>query len=128
MRASEDPYIQSHYGEFFVGLESIRLLAANAAAVFDAAWSQGDSLDAQGRGHVAVTVATAKVASTRVGLELTSRLFETTGARATHGALRLDRFWRNARVHTLHDPIDYKLRDLGRHALTGEFPTPTSYS
>lgn len=40
----------------------------------------------------------------------------------------LDRFWRNARVHTLHDPIDYKLRDLGRHALTGEFPVPSSYA
>ena len=40
----------------------------------------------------------------------------------------LDRFWRNVRTHTLHDPIDYKLRDLGRHALTGAFPEPTSYS
>lgn len=40
----------------------------------------------------------------------------------------LARFWRNARVHTLHDPIDYKLRDLGRHALTGEFPVPSSYA
>ena len=128
VRASEDPYIQSHYGEFFVGLESIRLLAANAAAVFDAAWSQGDSLDAQGRGHVAVTVATAKVASTRVGLELTSRLFETTGARATHGALRLDRFWRNLRTQTLHDPVDYKLQELGDWALHGKAPSPSFYS
>jgi hypothetical protein len=23
--------------------------------------------------------------------------------------------WRNARVHTLHDPVDYKLRGMGRH-------------
>ncbi len=127
-RASEDPYIQSHYGEFFVGLESVRLLAAHAAAAFDAAWNQGDALDAEGRGRVAVAVATAKVASTRVGLDVTSRLFETTGARATHGALRLDRFWRNLRTQTLHDPVDYKLQELGDWALHGTVPSPSFYS
>ncbi len=127
-RASEDPYIQSHYGEFFVGLESVRLLAAQAAAAFDAAWNQGDALDAEARGRVAVAVATAKVASTRVGLDVTSRLFETTGARATHGALRLDRFWRNLRTQTLHDPVDYKLQELGDWALHGTVPSPSFYS
>ena len=40
----------------------------------------------------------------------------------------LDRFWRNARVHTLHDPVDVKLRDIGRHALSGQVPEPGSYS
>ncbi len=127
-RASEDPYIQSHYGEFFVGLESVRLLAAQAAAAFDAAWNQGDALDAEGRGRVAVAVATAKVASTRVGLDVTSRLFETSGARATQGALRLDRFWRNLRTQTLHDPVDYKLQELGDWALHGTVPSPSFYS
>lgn len=127
-RASEDPYIQAHYGEFFVGLESVRLLAAHAAATFDVAWGQGDALTAEGRGRVAVAVATAKVASTRVGLDVTSRLFETTGARTTHGALRLDRFWRNLRTQTLHDPVDYKLQELGDWALHGKVPAPSFYS
>ncbi len=126
--AGEDPYIQRHYGEFFVGLESVRLLAAHAAAAFDTAWNQGDALDAEGRGRVAVAVATAKVAATRVGLDVSSRLFETTGARATHGALRLDRFWRNLRTQTLHDPVDYKLQELGDWALHGKVPTPSFYS
>jgi alkylation response protein AidB-like acyl-CoA dehydrogenase len=127
-RASKDSYTLAHYGEFHVGLESVRLLVQHAAAEFDRAWHQGESLDAAGRGRVAVAVATAKVASTRTGLEVTSRLFETTGARATHGALRLDRFWRNLRVQTLHDPVDYKLRELGDWALNGEAPTPSFYS
>ncbi|MDP0941129.1 monooxygenase, partial [Klebsiella quasipneumoniae] len=60
--------------------------------------------------------------------EVSSQLFELTGARATSARYGLDRFWRNARVHTLHDPVDYKLRDLGRHALSGEWPEPTAYS
>jgi len=127
-RASEDPYTLAHYGEFFVGLESVRLLARQAATRFDEAWVQGPTLTARARGHVGVAIATAKVAATRVGLDLTSRMFETTGARATHGALALDRFWRNLRTQTLHDPVDYKLHELGDWALNGTLPEPSFYS
>ncbi len=127
-RASKDPYVLSHYGEFYVGLESVRLLTKQGAAFFDEAWSRGEALDAAARGKVAVATAAAKVASTRVGLDLASRLFETTGARATHGALRLDRFWRNLRTQTLHDPVDYKLQELGDWALNGDAPAPSFYS
>lgn len=126
--AAEDPFTLRHYGEFHVGIESVRLLAAQAAAFFDQAWNQGDALDAAGRGRVAVAVATAKVAATRVGLDVSARLFETTGARAVHGALRFDRFWRNLRTQTLHDPVDYKLQELGDWALNGRIPEPSFYS
>lgn len=127
-RASQDPYTRAHYGEFFVGLESVRLLAQRAATAFDQAWAQGAALTARERGHVAVAVATAKVAATRVGLDVSSRMFETTGARATHGALALDRYWRNLRTQTLHDPVDYKLQELGDWALNGVLPEPSFYS
>jgi alkylation response protein AidB-like acyl-CoA dehydrogenase len=68
------------------------------------------------------------VLSHRAGLEVSSQLFELTGARSTSQRFGLDRFWRNARVHTLHDPVDVKLRDLGRHALLDLPPEPGSYS
>lgn len=127
-QASQDPHTLVHYGEFHVGLESVRLLIQEAVRRFELAWQQGEALDAEGRGQVALAVATAKVAASRTGLEVTSRLFETTGARATHGALRLDRYWRNLRVQTLHDPVDYKLQDLGQWLLNGELPVPSFYS
>ena len=34
----------------------------------------------------------------------------------------IDRFWRNIRTHTLHDPIEYKIRDLGNWALNDQLP------
>jgi len=70
----------------------------------------------------------AKALAHRAATEVSSQFFELTGARTTSEKLGLDRFWRNARVHTLHDPIDYKLRDLGRHLISGRLPDPTSYS
>ena len=127
-RVSEDPYVLSHYGEFWVGLESVRLLTERANRLLDEAWAKEHQLSAEGRGHLAVAIATAKVAATRSGLELTSRLFEVTGARSTHAALRLDRHWRNLRTQSLHDPVDYKLHELGDWALNAALPTPSFYS
>ena len=126
--AAADPYVLAHYGEFWVGLETARTLADHAAAAFDAAWAQAEQLSAAERGQVAAATTTAKVAATRVGLDLTSRIFEVTGARATTAARRLDRYWRNLRVHTLHDPLDYKLRELGDWVLNEQPPKPSFYS
>jgi alkylation response protein AidB-like acyl-CoA dehydrogenase len=127
-QASKDPHTLRHYGEFFIGLESVRLLLQQATTLFDEAWARGPALDEQTRGRVAIAIAAAKVAATRVGLELSSDLFDVAGARATHGALRLDRFWRNLRTQTLHDPVDYKLQELGDWAVNDELPEPSFYS
>ncbi|GKS90949.1 acyl-CoA dehydrogenase family protein [Acidovorax sp. SUPP2539] len=126
--ANEDPYVLAHYGDFWLALEGARSLLDGAAAAFDQAWLRGDALDEHERGQVAVAVAAAKVASTRASLEVAHRMFEVTGARATTAALRLDRYWRNLRVHTLHDPVDYKVRELGDWALNARLPVPSFYS
>jgi alkylation response protein AidB-like acyl-CoA dehydrogenase len=55
-------------------------------------------------------------------------MFDVMGARATTAAARFDRYWRNLRTHTLHDPVDYKFRELGDYALNERLPTPSFYS
>ena len=75
-----------------------------------------------------IAISEAKVLAHRAAMDVSTQVFELTGARSTSQKLGLDRFWRNARVHTLHDPVDYKLRDIGRHALDGKLPDPSSYS
>jgi len=125
---SQDPYILAHYGEFWVGLEAARALTNQAAEKLDTAWDKGLALTEEDRGLLATSISTAKVMATRTGLDITSRMFEVAGSRATHAGLRLDRHWRNLRTHTLHDPLDYKIKELGEWALTGSFPNPTFYS
>ena len=56
------------------------------------------------------------------------RIFDVMGARSTTAKLRLDRFFRNARTHTLHDPVDYKIKELGEWELSGKLPVPSFYS
>ncbi len=124
----QDPYVLNHYGDFWVGLESARLLIERAGEALDRAWAKGSALTSDERGQVAVAIATAKVAASRNGLEVCSKVFEVTGARSTHASVALDRHWRNLRTQSLHDPLDYKLHELGDWALNGTLPIPTFYS
>ena len=55
-------------------------------------------------------------------------MFETMVARATASRYGFDRFWRNVRVHSLHDPLDYKVRDIGQWLTRGVPPTPSLYA
>jgi alkylation response protein AidB-like acyl-CoA dehydrogenase len=125
---NQDPYILGHYGDFFVGIEATKALTDLAANKLDAAWQKDSSLTEDERGQVATCISAAKVMATRTGLDITSRMFEVTGSRATHAGLRLDRHWRNLRTHTLHDPLDYKIKELGEWALNHRYPEPTFYS
>ncbi|KAF2190417.1 hypothetical protein K469DRAFT_559793, partial [Zopfia rhizophila CBS 207.26] len=56
---------------------------------------------------------------------VTAGVFEVTGAKATSLKVGLDRFWRDIRTHTLHDPIACKNWELSRFHPLGEVPEPT---
>jgi alkylation response protein AidB-like acyl-CoA dehydrogenase len=127
-QAKDDPYTLHHYGEMWLGIEAARLLTDEAARRLDDAWSSAEGVTAEQRGRVALAVAAAKAQTTRVSLDVSVRMFDVMGARATTRRAAMDRFFRNARTHTLHDPIDYKFKELGSWALNESLPTPTFYS
>jgi alkylation response protein AidB-like acyl-CoA dehydrogenase len=126
--ATEDPYILANYGSFFVGLQAAQALTDIAGDSLQRAWESGDAITENQRGKCALDVATSKVMANNVGLDITSRMFEVMGARAAAGPARIDRFWRNLRTHTLHDPVDYKIRELGDWVLNHQLPKPSFYS
>lgn len=123
-----DPFTQKHFAEFYVQLESVRLLANKAVETLQHAWNIGENLTSEQRGAVSVAIATAKIAATNTSLFVTQNIFQVMGARATTAQLNLDRFWRNVRTQTLHDPIDYKYQEIGEWVLTGKVPDPSFYS
>ncbi len=126
--ASQDPYILQHYGDMWVNLQAATALTDKAGELLDAAWKKEHQLTDEERGKCSVAIATAKIAATRVGLDITNRMFEVMGTRATASKYGFDRFWRNLRTFTLHDPVDYKVRTVGNWALNDQLPTPDFYS
>lgn len=127
-QAIHDPYIQKHFADFYVQLQSVRLMTEQAVEALQAAWNIGEDLTEQQRGQVSIAIATAKIAATNSSLFVTQNIFQVLGARATTAQLNLDRFWRNVRTQTLHDPIDYKYQEVGEWVLTGKVPNPSFYS
>jgi alkylation response protein AidB-like acyl-CoA dehydrogenase len=118
-RAVDDPYILELYGTLHSDLRASIALAEVAATDIEAAIARGAALDPNQRTSAAAAVYAAKVNSTRVALEVTTRIFELMGARSTSARYGFDRFWRNVRTHTLHDPVAYKAREVGNFALNG---------
>jgi alkylation response protein AidB-like acyl-CoA dehydrogenase len=126
--AGADPLVQHRFGQLWLKLRPAAVLADQAAQELERLFRLGAAVTAQQRGELAISVAEAKVLAHQAGVDVSSEIFELTGARSTSAKFGFDRYWRNVRVHTLHDPVDYKIRDLGRYALDGTLPEPTAYS
>ncbi|CAN7668489.1 acyl-CoA dehydrogenase [Ensifer sp. T173] len=127
-RASDDPYILERVGELQAALKASVALADAAAGVVEAALSKGRSVTERERGEAALEAYAAKINATHVALDVTTKVFELMGARATAAHHGFDRYWRNVRTHTLHDPVFYKAREVGDFALNGRIPPVSLYS
>lgn len=127
-RATDDPYTLRRYGELWMEWRGAQALANEVAQSVQKAWEQGWNLTEQERGEVAVQAAAAKTLTGRVGLSVTSGLFEVMGARATASGHGFDRYWRDMRTFTLHDPADQKLKEIGALLLNGQLPEAGQYS
>jgi alkylation response protein AidB-like acyl-CoA dehydrogenase len=120
--AADDPYVRRLMGE----------LVADLAAAYALTLSTGDLLDAFERGEVdrtavAVPVYAAKSTASRAAVRATSEIFALMGTRSAIRAHGFDRHWRNARILSLHDPVDWKNAEIGRHVLSGWEPPPGLY-
>ena len=67
-------------------------------------------------------VSIVKAHAGEVALAIGEALFDLAGEAAPDPALGLDRHWRNARTHTLHDPNRWRYLRIGDHLLNGRLP------
>jgi SfnB family sulfur acquisition oxidoreductase len=112
-RAVDDPVIVHAFGEMELAVRGAEALLAAAGAAVDAA--NADLTEATAA-EASLAVAAARAATTEVAVRVASRLFEVAGTRSALAGPGLDRHWRNARTHTLHDPAAWKVQHLGRWA------------
>ncbi|MER9683611.1 acyl-CoA dehydrogenase family protein [Mesorhizobium sp. M0184] len=124
---TDDPFVQRKYGDLYIRTLAAAQLADIAACSLDAAYGQGEALTLEQRGQTAIDLATANVYAGQIGLDASSEVFEVMGARSATKANGYDRFWRNVRTHTLHNPAEYKKRTIGTWLLTGELPVGGLY-
>ncbi|MGF9714300.1 acyl-CoA dehydrogenase family protein [Paenibacillus naphthalenovorans] len=127
-QAIDDPFIQRRYGDFWIDVQAAVQLVEKAGEKVDEAWAKDRSLTAEERGETVLFTGAANAFGTKVALNVTSNIFEVMGARSATRKNNFDRFWRNVRLHSLHNPIEYKRKNIGKWLLTGEYPIPSAYS
>ncbi len=121
-KASEDPMVLRTAGE----------MASDLACAWAATQRCGQLLDAFeagqiGRGQLALPISAAKSAASRAALKCTGELHALMGTRSVAGSEHFDYWWRNARTLALHDPMEWKNHEIGRHLVTGWEPEPGIY-
>ena len=127
-KASDDPYLLRRSGEIWSQLQGAIALTQQATTQFQHAWDKGECLTHEQRGQVSTTAAAAKTLSIQVGLSVTNQMFDLMGASAVANRYGFDRYWRNVRTLSLHDPVDYKLFDIGNWVVNKTSPVPSSYA
>ena len=115
--AAGDVLVRRLAGELAADLAGAYALVASTAELFDLAAAGQIS-----RTEVAIPVYAAKSAASRAGLRATSEVFALMGTRSTAGRHGFDRWWRNARTLSLHDPVDWKHAEIGAHLLSAWDP------
>ena len=118
-KASEDPLTISQIGDLEIRLHAAEALLQRAARTLDVA---EEVLSDATVASVSVAVAEAKVLTTEIAILATNKLFELAGTQSALGKYNLDRHWRNARTHTLHDPVRWKYYAIGNYYLNNVNP------
>ncbi|MBK4784051.1 MAG: SfnB family sulfur acquisition oxidoreductase [Pantoea sp. Pent] len=119
-RNADDPYILADVGRISTELSAANALLVRAARVLDSI--DPHALTAAHCARASIAVAEAKVLTTEIALKASEKLLEWSGNRGTLLKHGLDRHWRNARTHTLHDPVRWKTHAIGNYYLNDVLP------
>ena len=117
--AVEDPLTCYELGRIIADVRASEVLLKQAARSIDAARPHPTT---ENIAKASLDVAKVRAHSTETALKASSKLIELAGSRGSQREDGLDRFWRNARVHTLHDASRWKYYFIANHVLNGILP------
>jgi SfnB family sulfur acquisition oxidoreductase len=115
----EDPLLLARLGQLATRLHASEALLARAARRLDEVVA---NVTEQRVALAAVEIGEAKAFAEQVSVEISSELFALLGSSATDESLNLNRHWRNARTHTVHDANDWRYHAAGNYLVNGVAP------
>lgn len=121
-RAVDEPYVVDGIGQLQSKLLAAEALLREASEKVSAALDAPDEITPQQRGDLAALLSATKAVAVDTGIEVTTKVFELTGGRSTARSFELDRFFRDLRTQSLHDPVAQKRLQVGAYLLRGELP------
>jgi SfnB family sulfur acquisition oxidoreductase len=118
--AAGDPHTIYRFGQLATQVSAAEALLAQAADVVDRTPFRPD--DADDAAAASLAVARAKAFGSEVAVSVSSELFAVAGTSAIDEKYNLSRHWRNARTHSVHDPVAWKYHHIGAYEISGTLP------
>jgi len=116
----EDPLTLYEFGHVQIQVHASEALLRRAGEFLDIANESG--LEESKVVEASIAVAESKAIAAEASLLATNKLFELAGTKSTLEEFNYNRHWRNARAHTLHDPVRWKYYAVGNYFLNGVYP------
>jgi alkylation response protein AidB-like acyl-CoA dehydrogenase len=118
--AADDPHVRHRYGRVASQVRAAEALLESAGRVLEGIGLVPSDAEAAARGSLAV--AAAKAFGSEVALAAGAELFTLCGTSSAQAKYALDRHWRNARTHSVHDPLDWKYHHIAAYELSDLLP------
>lgn len=115
----EEPLIIYGVGEMSVKLHAAEALLKRSGELIDFALQENTQKSAI---EASIAVAEAKAFADETAIFITNKFFELSGTKSTLEEFNHSRHWRNARTHTLHDPVRWKYINVGNYFLNNINP------
>jgi len=119
-RAVQEPMIIKAIGDYAIAVRTTESVLRDAAELFDEYRNTEDNHHLQD--ELILAVATARAKSDQASVFIGSDIFSLLGASSSYNKFNLNRFFGDARVHTTHDPIRWRLHHIGNYYLNGVPP------
>lgn len=121
---AQEPFVIRDFGRLGLSVRTAKVSLHHAARLVDVARAEPTEASLLA---ARMAIADARIIASEAATTVSDQFFLLTGARATLGKYGLDRHWRNARTHSLHDPLRWKEYHLGNYYLHGIDPGAGSY-
>jgi alkylation response protein AidB-like acyl-CoA dehydrogenase len=121
---TEEPLIIKRIGDYAIAIRVAESLLRDAAELFEVYRHTENNSHLQD--ELILAVASARAQSDQASITISSDIFSLLGASASYNKFNLNRFFGDARVHTTHDPVRWRLHHVGNYYLNGV--SPNEYS
>jgi alkylation response protein AidB-like acyl-CoA dehydrogenase len=125
--ATKDPYVLAEFGNFWIQLQPALALLDRVAEDLQEGYNRRLHISPREISEIGLKASALRIFSAKIGLEITSRIFEVAGAHSTANCHGFDRYWRDIRILSVRQPPSYIVKGIGNYALNDEVPSLTSF-
>jgi alkylation response protein AidB-like acyl-CoA dehydrogenase len=121
---ANDPLVLTQFGELWSRVQAGLGYFDRVIAQLQDGWDRRLTISDEELGALNAKTLALRSFSSALALEITPKLFDIPGGRGTQRDKAFDRFWRDVRTLSSHDPLINSLHAVGNYALNG---TPLCY-